>query len=596
MAGTRNVGDAMGITLRRVDEHDHGIWHWLFLRLSMTCLVITAGLALLWVAADRLPTEALRTILAIEYVSVALGAASVLVGVPRRYVQAFQLTVDVAVIAACVHFTGGLESRFQLLYFFPLVVAAYELRQKGALYVAALSSAMILSYTLLVAAERIVPAEIVFREGVVSNGTLIGSHVTVSLLLVVGYVAGEMAGRLDRKASLLAHRSDELEHSRLETQSILDHMGSGVLTLDSEGIVRRMNPAAARILGIDNVALEGRKIAEGLGAIMPILVGHLMECAIEGTTADRVELHIERQDGSVVPIGLSVNPMADVDGRRCGVVAVFQDLSTVVRMREKVRSNDRLAAMGELSASIAHEIRNPLASIRGSVEMLQGELTLEEENARRFELIQRESERLNRIIEDFLEYARMRPPAPRNCRLNDVISDLEDLLHNNDRIAARERLRVLAEDADVIVHVDEELMRQVFLNLALNGFEAMGEKGQLHVSVALRPNHLPPEVVIRFIDEGHGVDDENVQRIFEPFFTTKSNGTGLGLPMAHRIVSNHDGQLRVRNVDGGGAEFSVHLPLVGVYRDGRLITGNEALEALGGRRPAPAAGSAVDGA
>jgi len=586
----------MGFSMRTMDETEPGILNWLFLRLSVTCLVITAGVALLWVAADSLPIAELRVVLAAEYLSVGLGAFSVFLGVPRRFVQVFQLTVDVLVIALCVHLTGGLESRFQLLYFFPLVVAAYELRQQGALYVAGLASASILSYTLLVAAERVVPGVVDFREGVVSNGTLIGSHVTVSLLLVVGYVAGEMAARLDRKAKLLVHRSDELEHSRLETQSILDHMGSGVMTLDGEGIVRRMNPAASRILGVGHVALEGRRIADGLGSIMPILVGHLMECAIEGTPADRIELHIERQDGSVVPIGLSVNPMSDVDGRRCGVVAVFQDLSSVVRMREKVRSNDRLAAMGELSASIAHEIRNPLASIRGSVEMLQGELDLDEENARLFELIHRESARLNRIIEDFLEYARMRPPSPRNCRLNDVIADLEDLVRNHERIDGRERLKILSEDADVIVHVDEELMRQVFLNLALNGFEAMGEKGTLRVSVAVRPNHLPPEVVIRFIDEGHGVEEENVQKIFEPFFTTKSNGTGLGLPMAHRIVSNHDGQLRVRNVDGGGAEFGVHLPLVGVYREGRLITGNEALEVLGGSEPATAAGAASEGA
>jgi len=567
-------------SVRRIDQDERGIWHWLFLRLSMTCLVLTAGVGLLWVAAQELPIEQLKRILAVEYLSVGLGVVSVVAGAPRKIVQALQIVVDVLVITACVHFTGGLESRFTLLYFFPLVVASYELRQKGALYTAGLAAALTLSYTLLVAAERIVPPVVAFREGVVSNGSLIGAHVTVSLLLVVGYVAGEMAGRLDRKARLLAHRSDELDHVRRETQSILDHMGSGVMTLDLEGVVLRMNPAAERILGIDKVALEGRGVAEGLGAIMPILVGHLMECVIEGRNADRVEVHIERQDGSVVPVGLSVNPMCDAEGNRCGVVTVFQDLSTVVRMRERMRSNDRLIAMGELSASIAHEIRNPLASIRGSVEMLQGELELDDENSRLFELIHRESARLNRIIEDFLEYARMRPPQPRNCRLDDVIHDLEELLHSHESLHARDRLRVLSGKFDVVVHVDEELMRQVFLNLALNAFESMGDAGELRVSVAVRPHHLPPEVVVRFIDEGDGLDEETAERIFEPFFTTKPNGTGLGLPMAHRVVSNHDGQLRARSVDGGGAEFSVHLPLVGLFRDGHLITGDEALEEL----------------
>ena len=145
---------------------------------------------------------------------------------------------------------------------------------------------------------------------------------------------------------------------------------------------------------------------------MPILVGTSWSAWIEGRNADRVEVHIERQDGSVMPGG----PQRESDvrcrgGNRCGVVTVFQDLSTVVRMRERMRSNDRLIAMGELSASIAHEIRNPLASIRGLGGDAPGELELDDENSRLFELIHRESARLNRIIEDFLEYARMRPPS-----------------------------------------------------------------------------------------------------------------------------------------------------------------------------------------
>ena len=564
---------------RRRDER-RGVLHWLFLRLAVTSFVLTAGVALVWAAVDDLRVGVLARVLAVEYLTVAGSAAAVVRGADRKLVQSFQLGVDVLVIATCVHFTGGLESRLTLLYFFPLVVAAYELRQKGALFTAGFASAITLSYTLLVAAQRLVPPEIVFREGVVSNGALIGSHVMVSLLLVVGYVAGEMAGRLDRKARLLAHRSEELDAVRRETQSILDNMGSGVLTLDSEGTVRRVNPAAERILGIDRVALEGRPVADGLGVVMPIFVGHLMECVLEGIVAERTEVHIERSDGRVVPLGLSVNPMCDASGEQCGVVAVFQDLSTVFRMREKMRNNDRLAAMGELSASIAHEIRNPLASIRGSVEMLQGELELDEENARLFELVRRESARLNRIVEDFLDYARLRPLQARNCKLSDLLRDLEQLVRNRDDFDAEGRFEILGSDPDLVVLVDEELMRQVFLNLALNSFDAMEGRGALTVSVLVRPRNVPPEVSIRFTDEGPGIEPEAMQRIFEPFFTTKSNGTGLGLPLAHRIVSNHDGQLRARNLDGGGAEFSVHIPLVGILREGKLIEGDAASDAL----------------
>ena len=182
---------------------------------------------------------------------------------------------------------------------------------------------------------------------------------------------------------------------------------------------------------------------------------------------------MDRGGGETVPLGVSVHPLEDDSGPRTGAVAVFQDLSSVVRLRERMRSNDRLAAMGELSASIAHEIRNPLASIRGSVELLESEIELDGENARLFELIRRESARLNRLVEDFLEYARLRPLQPRNVALNKIIDDLARMLRSRDDHDERAQLAIHLPAPDVIVHVDEELMLQAFLNLALNAYEAM---------------------------------------------------------------------------------------------------------------------------
>jgi two-component system sensor histidine kinase PilS (NtrC family) len=295
--------------------------------------------------------------------------------------------------------------------------------------------------------------------------------------------------------------------------------------------------------------------------------------------ADRWELHVDRGDGERVPLGVSVHPVEGHDGVRTGAVAVFQDLSSVVRLREKMRANDRLAAMGELSASIAHEIRNPLASIRGSVELLEGELELDGENARLFDLIRRESARLNRLVEDFLEYARLRPLQPRNVPLNQIIEDLARMVRSRDDLDEQARLEIALPEQEIIVHVDEELMLQVFLNLALNAFDAMGRSGTLTISVALATG-TSTEAVVRFLDDGPGIADDDFGQIFEPFFTTKAHGTGLGLPLASRVVLNHDGQLAVRNVDGAGAEFAVHLPLAGVLQDGQLRQGDEALACL----------------
>jgi two-component system sensor histidine kinase PilS (NtrC family) len=335
-------------------------------------------------------------------------------------------------------------------------------------------------------------------------------------------------------------------------------------------VIHRVNPAAERILDQTEVSLNGRSVADALGQSMPILVGHLLEAVAEGRATDRAEVNVERSDGSSIPLGLSISQQVDEQGEGQGVIAVFQDLTSVVKMRDRMRANDRLAAMGELSASIAHEIRNPLASIRGSVEMLSGELHLDGENQRLMELVLKESARLNRILSDFLAYARLKPVHRANRHLGDLLEGLRQLVESRDDVGGAMKVEVVPADLDLIVEVDEELMTQVFLNIAINALDAMEGKGTLRVQTNLRPDERPALVTVRFLDEGPGIEAEAMPRLFEPFFTTKSQGTGLGLPLASRIVSNHDGTIEARNLDGGGAEFLITLPVIGIWRDGNL--------------------------
>ena len=412
-----------------------------------------------------------------------------------------------------------------------------------------------------------------------SHGGLIQVQTLISLVLVVGYIAGELAGDFERRRRAIVAGQAELEHMARETAGILDNMGSGVLTIDGTGKVQRLNPAAERILGVEAGAIVGCPINESLSGRMPIFVAQLMDCVEKGRVADRWELHVDRGGGEQVPLGVSVHPLENLAGDRSGAVAVFQDLSNVVQLRERMRANDRLAAMGELSASIAHEIRNPLASIRGSVELLEGGLDLDGENARLFDLVRRESARLNRLVEDFLEYARLRPLQARNVPLNKIIDDLARMVRSRDDLDDDARVQTHLPGDEVVVHVDEELMLQVFLNLALNAFDAMERSGTLTISVALGTQGRA-EAIVRFLDEGPGIPEEELGRIFEPFYTTKAHGTGLGLPLANRVVLNHDGQIVARNVDTAGAEFAVHLPLAGVMRGGELKQGSEAVACL----------------
>ena len=260
--------------------------------------------------------------------------------------------------------------------------------------------------------------------------------------------------------------------------------------------------------------------------------------------------------GAYRPLGISISPLTDGTQRRRGVIAVFQDLTEVHEMRERVRKADRLAAVGELSAGIAHELRNPLASISGSIEMLYHELALEGENRRLMELIMRESDRLDRIISDFLEFARLRTPRRVPSKLDRCIDEVVTLVRQNTEKSEGISIRTIIEPALPDVWMDDEQMRQVFMTLAVNACEAMARGGTLEIAVE-RGGGM---VRVSFMDEGSGIDPEGLERMFEPFFTTKDGGTGLGLAMANKIVNAHGGSIEYRNAERG-AVFTIVLPV-----------------------------------
>lgn len=556
-------------------RNEPSLGQWLFLRMVVTTLVMAAGIVLLSMAADGVHQRALYACLGAQYVGLLAGFVLARQGVSLRKLQMLELALDVVVITACVHFTGGVGSKFALLYFFPILLAAFQLQQRGAVGTGLMCAAAIVGYSLLVASGHVTPPRIEFRYGFLNSNSLLELHFLVALLVLTGFLAGGLARRIDQRRDALTEKQKEMEEVRSETQRILDNMSSGVLTLNQKGEVQRLNPAAEQILGVLTGELAGRPIQETLGPIMPVFVSHLTEALRDGGSAQRVELNVMRRDTRIVPVGVSISQQSEEGGR--GVIAVFQDLTEVLRMRERIRVSDRLAAMGELSAEIAHEIRNPLASIRGSVEMLASELKVEGENARLMALVLRESERLNRIIEDYLEYARMRPVQTRNRRLRDVLDDLGRLLRSRDDYTAAMSVAVEPLPADIVVEIDEEQIKQVFLNIAINAFQAMDGRGTLSIGVDLRTSERPAEVVVRFVDDGPGIDEENLEHIFDPFFTTKAGGTGLGLAMANRIVHSHRGRIVAGNVEGRGAEFAVHLPLVGVWQNGALERNPRAL-------------------
>jgi two-component system sensor histidine kinase PilS (NtrC family) len=300
---------------------------------------------------------------------------------------------------------------------------------------------------------------------------------------------------------------------------------------------------------------------------MPILLNEFRAALQTGVPRQRHELEVRKSDGNVLPLGLSISILTIDGGGKKGIIALFQDLTEVHVMREKVRQADKMAAIGKLSAAIAHEIRAPLASICGSVAMLEGELELTGDELKLMQLIVKESDRLDRIITDFLEFARIRQPDLKpldieQC-LNEVLLLLKHSLSQDESIS----MKIVSEASGAVINADEEQIKQVFLSLGLNACQAMCERGILSIHVksvskTLREGCDAQECIwIDFENDGPTIPEDVLPRIFEPFYTTKDEGTGLGLAVAAKIVESHAGLIRAESTERGGTVFSVILPL-----------------------------------
>ncbi|RPJ41369.1 MAG: PAS domain S-box protein, partial [Candidatus Latescibacterota bacterium] len=378
----------------------------------------------------------------------------------------------------------------------------------------------------------------------------------------------------------------------LSTDHILRSISSGLLAVDRKGRIALFNRAAERITGLDGRAVGGRRLDEVFESVSPPLVTLLRGILGGWDGVLRQETTLVSASGEVVPIGLSASPLRDESGEVAGVVSIFQDLTEVRRMEEHVRHVDRLAAIGELSAGIAHEIRNPLATISGSIQVLQSDLPVEGENARLFELIVRESDRLHRIVEDFLSFARTGPLERGPVEVADLLSELRDVTYNHPKKGAGVELLFPPPPARYVLRADGEQLRRALLNLIVNAFEAMGDSGTLIVSVRsvgsfqASPEDYPMAALeVSVSDTGPGIGAHARTELFRPFFTTKKGGVGLGLALAQKIVVSHNGKIEVASGEKGTV-FSVLLPWEGaIRRPGADTEGNNAeCAVIGGGR------------
>jgi two-component system, NtrC family, sensor histidine kinase PilS len=512
-------------------------------------------------APGSFPVNPFFFLIGLTYALTACYAATLRLAESRRWIVDVQLAGDALIVSAFIYFTGGITSYFTSLYVLPIVAASVVQFRRGGLLVATLSAVL---YGGVVLTQYLTAAGYVQDPWLVSPVLPPRSVAQYTYLLnafgffAVALLSGSLADRVRATGARLEQASNQIADLQALNQHVIDSLPSGLATTDNTGRVLTFNRAAENITGRSSTSVAGRPIAEVLH-IPEDAVGALTP-ELDGGRARRMESHFMR-GGQHVEIGLSIAYL-ETPGGRAGYLVTFQDVTDIKKLERGARLQQRLAAVGEMAAGIAHEIRNPLASMRGSIQVLRAELDLSDEQARLMDIVMRESDRLNDTIRSFLSYARPQPLAAGPVDAGRLLRDTAILLRNSPEVLAAHRIDVDAPDAGPIVDGDDGQIRQVVWNLATNGLRAMPEGGRL----VLRARGVEAtetgetRVAIEVADEGVGIAPDQLDTLFQPFRGSFPRGSGLGLAIVHRIVSDHRGEVRVESEVARGTTVTVRLP------------------------------------
>jgi two-component system sensor histidine kinase PilS (NtrC family) len=472
-----------------------------------------------------------------------------------------QLALDALAVAAFVWVTGGILSSFSFIYVLPIMAASAVHFRPGALRITALSMAL---YTATVALQYIqTPYRpwSVWEPGLAANlprGLLAEYTVAVHLLgfLAVGLLTGSLAERVRRADEQLADASTAIANLQAYSEHIINSLTMGLVTCDRDGRILTFNRAAESITGHARGSTPGRPAAAVLR--FPADFAASLAAGFAQAGSRRTDYRYQRADGRDIDLGLSATTVETSEGPS-GFLFTFQDVTTIRRLERDARMQQRLAAVGEMAAGIAHEIRNPLASISGSMQILRKELALNGEQSQLMDIVLRESERLNQTIRSFLAYARPQRFSITRLDLRSVLQDAALLLRNSAEVGQDHVVDVDVPDEPVWCEADEGQVRQVIWNLATNGLRAMPDGGRLRLGARREPGDAAG--VLEVEDAGVGIPESELDTIFQPFHGTFEQGSGLGMAIVHRIVNDYGGEIRVTSKPGAGTTVEVRLPV-----------------------------------
>jgi len=465
-----------------------------------------------------------------------------------RWHAPLQIACDLLLVTGVVYSTGMQDSYFVSLYLLAILMASVLFSRRGVFLVAGLS------FVLLGGALELILYGILPRT---ANSTptlrMLDSWLTSNLFafFAVAYLGSLLAQTLRKKGVELEAKSEELKDLQTFNQDIIESMRGGLLTTDMEGRILVMNRAGAEITGTGFGLHRGEKIADLFPGFWPV------ERDEQGNPlAARKEIEYKTAEGNSRFLGLSISPLRTAQNQNMGFVYNFQDLTELKRLEREVVTTERMAALGRLSAAIAHEIRQPLTAMSGALKELARLAPLDEDDKKLVHIVSRESQRLNQIITDFLDYSRVKSYHFADIDVVPLIEETLLLLEHDATAAGKLRIVRNFKLRSLRARADRDALKQVFWNLCNNALRAMPAGGVLTVSVAADDNW----VRIQIGDTGIGIDPAQATRIFEPFQSGFTGGTGLGLAVVYQILQAHHARIRVEGEKGTGADFVVEIP------------------------------------
>lgn len=453
------------------------------------------------------------------------------------------LILALIVVISVLHFkpepsNPSLHQFYKLLYFIPIILSSFKFGFKGGTITALLISVIYSPQKLL---------------SIGFGGEAINELLDILLFFTVGIITGILVEK--KNLAIMAIDIQLKKYVILEnyTNSIFESIRNGIVAINNDFFITSINSGARNILGVIDDCI-GKNFIEIFSCCEDI-TNIITDSMMDGKSVENIEKRIIKQN-EVINIKIHIYPLS-LDNKNKGLVIIIEDITEIKKIMDQMQRNDKLASVGQLATGIAHEIRNPLAIIKMIEQTMKNELKDNEDAIIELNVIDEEVERANRVIKSLMEFGKPSKNEKKTSSLNNII---EDVLIIVNKYVSQHKVKVnLNKGENIYSDFDKEQLKQAFVNLIFNSVDAMPQGGEINISTENLSNNW---IRVIFEDTGTGIDENDIKNIFNPFFTTKEGGTGLGLPIVHRIIEDHEGIIKATSIREKGTQFEILLPIM----------------------------------